>query len=66
MMCAFMICALKCTVMRVVIICVLSVLFCIVLQLDVDCVKMFSAVLYRVSSAMWHCTVRLAEMSHGE
>ena len=55
---------LGCTVMCVVIICVLRyvVLYCIVLQWDVVCDTLFSAVLYLALYAMWYCVVRFAEM----
>ena len=39
-----------------------SVLFCIVLQWDVVCNVMFTAVLYLVLYAMWYCVVWFAEM----
>ena len=55
---------LGCTVIRVVIICVLrcAVLYCIVLQRDVVCNVMFSAVLYLALYEVWYCLVRFAEM----
>ena len=65
-MCLSVMCfdVLGCTVMRVVIICGLrcAVLYCIVLQWDVVCNVMFSAVLYLALYAMWYCVVRFAEM----
>ena len=37
-------------------------LCCIVLQWDVVCNMMFSAVLYRALYAVWYCVVRFAEI----